>query len=261
VLVVGAIAVALTLAWITTSVAPVGLGPVVRNYEATTVVLQTGGNPLGGNLETLADIATIPDISRQVAEEIHYTQGDPAALGRQVNTIADPEAGILKISATSTDPEFARSLADTFAKQLLVFLRSRADLTNKAELAALNRHINQLRDEIAKLDGRINRARTATELDILTAQRNAKIQTHSLLTSQAQQIAASGLESVGLLILQDAVPILLPEPSVFQPPRSRTSRLVLAALVGLLGGVALSLVLERFDTRIRNKRSCRTSRG
>jgi capsular exopolysaccharide synthesis family protein len=252
---VGAVAVALVIAWVTTSVAPVGIGPPVRNYEATTVLLQTGGNPLGGNLSTLADITTIPDISKRVAEEINYTEGDPAALGFRVRAEGDSEAGLLTISATDTDPEFARTLSDTFAKQLLSFLRERADRTNQAELSALNRLINQLRNEINRLDARISRAGTGTEFELLSAQRNAKILTHSQLVSQAAQISASGLESVGLLILQDAVPVVLPTPSVFQPPRSRTSRLILAALVGLLGGVALSLVLERFDTRIRTKRA------
>jgi capsular exopolysaccharide synthesis family protein len=254
-LVVGAVAVAITIAWVTTSVAPVGIGPVVNNYEATTVLLQTGGNPLGGNLATLASITTIPDISRKVAEEINYTQGDPAALGRFVIATGDTEAGLLEISATDTDPEFARSLSDTFAKQLLVFLRERVERTNQAELSSLNKAITRLRNEIARLDAQINRASTGTQFEILTAQRNARIQTLTLLINQAQQISASSLESVGLLILQDAVPVVLPAPNVFQPPRSRNSRLILAALVGLLGGVALSLVLERFDTRIRNKRA------
>jgi capsular exopolysaccharide synthesis family protein len=257
ILVVGAIALAVTIAWVTASVAPVGIGPPVRNYEATTVLLQTGGvaGLGGGNLKTVASITTIPDISRRVAEEIDYTGGDPAALGSFVRAFAEEDSGLLKISAQDTDPEFARTLSDTFAKQLLAFLRDRVERTNQAELSSLNKTIDKLRNEIRTLDGRIARAGTGTEFELLTAQRNAKIQTSALLINQQQQLAANAGESVGLLILQDAVPVLLPTPSVFQPPRSRNSRLILGALVGLLGGVALSLVLERFDTRIRTKRA------
>jgi capsular exopolysaccharide synthesis family protein len=256
-LVVGAIALALTIAWVTSSVAPVGIGPPVRSYEATTVLLQTGGvaGLGGGNLKTVASITTIPDISRRVAEEIDYTGGDPAALGSFVSAFAEEDSGLLKISAQDTDPEFARTLSDTFAKQLLAFLRDRVERTNQAELSSLNKSIDKLRNEIRTLDGRIARAGTGTEFELLTAQRNAKIQTSALLINQQQQLAANAGESVGLLILQDAVPVLVPTPSSFQPPRSRNSRLILGALVGLLGGVALSLVLERFDTRIRTKRA------
>jgi len=57
------------------------------------------------------------------------------------------------------------------------------------------------------------------------------------------------------------VPVLLPEPSVFEPPRGRNSRLILASLVGLFGGIALALVLERFDTRIRTKKAAERAFG
>lgn len=257
VFVVSAVGIAIALAWITTSVAPVGLTPQVRSYQATTVLLSTGSTGVPGvaNLKTLAEITTIPDISKRVAKDLNYTQGDPAALGSQVNPVGDTEAGLLKISAVSTDPTFAKNLADKFAEELISFLRDRIDRTNQAEVNALNKELDSLRDQINKLDARISRAGSGSEFEILTAQRNAKIQTYASLTNQLQQVAASVGGSVGLLILQDAVPVLLPTPSVFQPPRSRTSRLILAALVGLLGGVGLSLVLERFDTRIRTKKA------
>lgn len=255
VLVVSAIGVAIALAWVTTSVAPVGIGPPVRRYAATTVLLGTGGNGVG-NLKTLAAIVDIPDISKRVAEDLHYTAGDPAALGSQVQAFADTEAGLLKITGTSTDPTFAKNLADKFSAELLGFLRDRVQSTNDAEASALNKQLDRLKTQISTLDERIRRTHSSTEFELLTAQRNAKVQTYGILANQAQQLAATATStSVGLLILQDAVPLLLPSPSTFQPPRSRNSRLILAALVGLLGGVALSLVLERFDTRIRTKKA------
>ncbi|HYT81497.1 MAG TPA: polysaccharide biosynthesis tyrosine autokinase [Actinomycetota bacterium] len=255
VLVAGAVGVAIALAWVTTSVAPVGIGPPVRRYQATTVLLSTGGNGVG-NLKTLAAIVNIPDISKRVADDLHYTQGDPAALGLQITAVGDTDAGLLKISGTSTDPTFAKGLADKFSAELLAFLRNRVQSTNEAEESAINKQLDRLKDQISRLDGRISRTRSSTEFELLTAQRNAKVQTYGLLANQAQQLASTATStSVGLLILQDAVPLLLPSPSTFQPPRSRNSRLILAALVGLLGGVALALVLERFDTRIRTKKA------
>ena len=257
VLVVSAVAVAIALAWVTTSVAPGSFGPPVKNYQATTVLLKVGGSDVPGaaNLNTLAAITTIPDIAERVAEDVHYTGDDPASLGNQVQAVADTDAGLLKISATSPNPDLAKNLADKFSSELLAFLRDRAEATNAAEAEALTKLIDKLRTQIEKLDSRLNRTSPGTDFELLSAQRNAKVQTYGLLTSQLQQLAASTGDSVGLLILQDAVPTLLPPQSVFQPPESRNSRLILASLVGLLGGIALALVLERFDTRIRTKKA------
>jgi capsular exopolysaccharide synthesis family protein len=254
VLVVSAIGVAVVLAWFTTSVAPVATTPPPQDYQATTVLLSTGSTGVG-NLKTLAQIATIPDISKRVADEIHYTRGNPAGLGSFVNAQADTDSGLLKISATSPDPAFAKTLSDKFSEQLITFLGERLQRTNQAEVASLNKVIAKTKDQINRLDAAIARSGGGTQFDLLTAQRNAKVQLYGSLVSQQQGLEANVGEPVGLLILQDAVPLLLPSPSVFQPPRSRNSRLILAALVGLLGGIALSLVLERFDTRIRTKKA------
>jgi capsular exopolysaccharide synthesis family protein len=257
-IVVSAIGVAIALAWITTSVAPVATEAPPPTYQAETVLLNTGsfGVPGVTNLNTLAAIATIPDISERVAEDIKYTAGDPAGLGGRVTAIADTEAGLFRISATDSDPAFAKKLADSFAAQLLGFLRDRIEATNAGQATVLAKEINRLRTQISRLDVRIARASSGTQFELLTAERNAKIQTAGFLTEQLQQLSSSSVgTSVGLLILQEAVPVVLPAPAVFEPPRSRNSRLILGALVGLLGGIALALVLERFDTRIRTKKA------
>ncbi|MGH2555466.1 MAG: hypothetical protein ACRDHO_07100, partial [Actinomycetota bacterium] len=152
VLVVSAIGVAIALAWVTTSVAPVGTEAPPPRYQSTTVLLKTGG--FAGdvaNLDTLAAIATIPDISERVAEDIKYTAGEPASLGGQVQAVADTEAGLLNISATSTDPAFATKLADSFAAQLLGFLKDRIEATNATQAAALSKEITRLRTQISRL--------------------------------------------------------------------------------------------------------------
>jgi capsular exopolysaccharide synthesis family protein len=258
VLVASMVALAVVLAWVTTSVAPVGTRASARSYQATTILLNVGGAGASGrvsNLKTLAALTTIPDISKRVAEHLHYTAGDPTSLGSMVRATADTETGFLSITGVSTNPKFAKDLADTFAAELLGFLQDRTEATNAAEAAALTKEIDRLKGEISKLDAKLRKLPSGTEYDLVSAQRGAKLSTHAALTNQLQQLAATMGATTGLLIIQDAVPVVLPPQLVFQPPRSRSSRVIFASLVGLLAGVGLALALERFDTRIRTKKA------
>ena len=49
--------------------------------------------------------------------------------------------------------------------------------------------------------------------------------------------------------------------SGFKVPKSRTLRVILACLFGLLAGLALALVLERFDTRLRTSKRAEEAFG
>jgi len=255
VLVVLAVALACGVAWITTTVAPVGVGAPVRTYQATTVLLSTGGGVTSavGNLKTLAALANIPEISKRVAGDIHY-RGDPTALGARIQAVGDRETGLLRISATSNVPRTAKVMADKFAAELLGFLKERAETTVATESTTLTKALNELKKQIAALDARVTRA-SGTQADLLTAQRNAKVQIYGALSSRLQNISSSTDFTAGLVIIQDAVPEVIQTPAGFQPPRSKESRLVFAAILGLIAGVALSLVAERFDTRIKTKKA------
>ncbi|HZD79757.1 MAG TPA: CpsD/CapB family tyrosine-protein kinase, partial [Actinomycetota bacterium] len=58
----------------------------------------------------------------------------------------------------------------------------------------------------------------------------------------------------GLIVIQEprAVPVVT---TGFQPPSSRTTRVLIAAAIGLLAGLILALALERFDTKIRTRQA------
>ncbi len=66
-------------------------------------------------------------------------------------------------------------------------------------------------------------------------------------------MAIERFEPVGLTVIQDPVGIQIEVPGI-QAPRSPWVRAGLAAALGLLLGLALALVLERFDTKIRTRR-------
>lgn len=250
--VVAAVAVALAAAWITTSVTPVGLGPRVRTYEATAVVMNLGTSAGTGNenLDTVARLATIGEVPRRVAKAIGF-EGEPVVLAARVNAIADQEAGILEVSSTSTDPEEAKTLADAFARELLGYLEERKALTFATQSEPIQEQLDELSEQIAELDLEIARA-PPTIAERLSAKRSAKLFVYSSLSQQFELLRSAALTPSGLRIIQRAVPVALPETG-FQPPRSQGGRLVLAGILGLFGGIVLALVLERADTRIRTK--------
>jgi capsular exopolysaccharide synthesis family protein len=252
IIVAAAVAVALGAAWFTTRVVPTG--PPVTTYQATSVLLSTGqsfeGITSGGYypLRTLAALTTVGEVPERVAKALGRP-GDSLDLAGDVSAVANQDTGLLKISATSTDPEEARVLADTFATELVAFLNDRSSLTSNKEAESVRGQLDQLEEEIAELNREIG---DSTELTTESAERDAKVRQYSLLYERYQQLAAQNAATSGLQIIQDAVPIALPQQGLIQV-RSGPSRFILAALLGLLAGVGIVFLLERFDTRIYTK--------
>lgn len=245
---------ALTAAFLTTSVVPVG--PAVRSYEATTVILNTGELNVPGvaNLDTVAALTTVGEVPKKVAEKISYP-GDPVVLGSRIRATAQSDTGILRITARSQESKEAKLLADTFATELLAFLDRRKDETGANRADQLLQKITTLRAEIDDLDRRIGDPNTPEpEGRVLLAQRDAKIRVYSFLFEQHTTLSTAVSDPGTLIIVQDASP----QPVFsggFQPPRSRAGRMFFAGVLGLLVAVGIVLLLERIDTKIRSKRA------
>ena len=253
------IAVAVAVAWFTTTVAPVGVGPPVRSYKATAVLLdlrtiESRNSGAINNLQTVAALTTVGDVPIRVAKAIKY-KGEPQILAQRIEATADVDAGLLKITAASSDPAEAELLANTFAGELLSFLEDRKQSTITQEVLALTRQIDALDREIQGLDHRIEQAtkvKAKSRAELLRAERGAKVRQYGFLRDRYQQLSTEAADSGRFIKIQDAA--ALPQAaSGFHPPRTRTSRLLFALILGLLTGVALVLLLERVDTRIRTK--------
>jgi capsular exopolysaccharide synthesis family protein len=254
IVVVVTVAVAMGVGLLSTAV--VETGPPVRQYQATSVMLNAGtasaftGIPGYANLRTIAELATVGEVPRRVAEDIAY-EGDPVDLARDVRSVGNVDTGILKISATSTDPREAKLLADTFARQLVGFLQDTTARNAAEERSRIQKDITELRARVAALTRQIGSTVSSGET-ALVSQRDAANAELTLAYQQQQQLAASTESSIELQIIQDAKPFLLPEQGFLQV-RSWPSRLILAGILGLLAAGGIVFVLERFDTRIRNK--------
>lgn len=250
-MILATVVLALAAGWFTVKVSPPT--PPVHTYVATTTMINTGG---GIGVNTLAAMVQLPNIAIRVAKDLHSKE-DPYTLISQIQASADPESGLLNITATSTDRAQAKALSDSFARELVGFLSSRQSTTRAQQTEALNQQLKSLTDEIHQLDQKMPSA-SGTAQDLLISQRNAKIQLFGALQTQYQEALtapSAGTDPTnGLLLLQEAVPHLS-DVQGFQAPNSRKARLLIAGIMGLLAGLALALILERVDTRIRTRQA------
>jgi capsular exopolysaccharide synthesis family protein len=249
------VVVGLVAAWFTSSGAKetAAVHPQL-SYEATTLILSTGTGSGGfgiTNLSTIAAIVRIPDVESRVAKDIAFT-GNPETLGAGVVAVADSTTGLLSIRTSSPDPKQAELLADTFAKELIGFLGDRQSQGIAAALESINKQIKDFQSEITTLDRQIQNS--PDQAALFSAKRDSDVRQLSVLYDQYGQLSSAAGRSTGLQVLQDAVATPISRgPTGFQPPRSRTSRLIIAVIIGVVLGIALALFVERFDDRIRTK--------
>ncbi|MFB3739254.1 MAG: polysaccharide biosynthesis tyrosine autokinase [Candidatus Velamenicoccus archaeovorus] len=233
-LVLSAVLVAVAAGWATTStVAPVQ--PRRTSYSATTLLWSraTGtivGAPSVVDVNALVRFSTLPDMLAMAAKRLDY-HGDPGDLRSHVQVSADPTStGFLDVTAFSPNARQAEQLAEGFSAGLVDYL-------GRLQAGQLQQQANTIRRQI----------------DALRGLRDAESRQQVAALEQAlNQVKIQQASPVGLSVIQHATAMPVPVTG-FQAPQSRTTRLLIAAAIGLLAGLALALVMERFDTRIRDR--------
>lgn len=230
VVVVAALVIAVSAAWFTSQVQ----GPITHGastYTATTVIWDQSaaigipGSPLG--LSTLPAIVKLPNVAALAAEDLGG-QIDPSELIDLVSAQVNADSGFLEITAVAVDPDQAERVASAFSRAAIRYIK----LLKNDQLVEKEK---ALRLELAELEGR-----NATDIE--------KQPVLAALT----QIRLDQSESTGFVTIQQPVAREIVSQDS-QPLESRLSRILLAALLGLFGGIALALILERFDTKIRTR--------
>ena len=247
-IVLAAVIVALIAGWLTTEAAPPA--QATTSYQATAILLAPEGAD-GLGRDTIAALVTIGEVPGRVAEEIDH-EGDPRELVARVTATVDETTSLLNITAVAPTEHEATRLANTFTGQLIGYLEDRSVAGFADQQESLQQQMKELRTQIRELDRRISNA-ASSEAEALQVQRQAKF---DQMVSVQNAIDGISLEATGttqLQVVQSAVAQPVAEVG-FQPPESRTSRMALAALVGILGGAALALLLERYDRRIWTKK-------
>jgi capsular exopolysaccharide synthesis family protein len=254
-----AVIIALGAGWLITGIAPAG--PPTTAYEATSVIVQTGNPFTAGNvsnLEAVAALSTIGDVPERVAEELDY-DGDPQDLVAQIQVEADTQAGVIRYTSLTDDAEDAVNLANAFAGQARGFLRDQRTEGIAEQSARLDQQLEDLQTEIEQLDEELSAA-PPEDQGVIQAQRDAKVRQYGLLYEQYSSLAFAERAPGGLEVVtaNGAIP---QSSEGLQAPRSRTSRLIIAGILGLVSGIIIVLLADRFDARIRTREGAEKAFG
>jgi capsular exopolysaccharide synthesis family protein len=243
-----AVIVAGAAAWITTEVSSPSSSSLIRSgkgsgFEATTV-LWNPGVPLVGQgstftVDQLAQLVTLPAVSAIAAKDLDFT-GDTDQLANQVSSTADATTGFLEVTATADGAKAAQDLSSAFSRALIDYLE-------KLKNAQVDQQQELLLRQIAALE-----RQGGTDPSVIASIRAA-----------LPQLALNRAAPVSLMVIQppDARKIPSTPATGFEAPKGLWPRVLLACLLGLLAGLALALILERFDTRIRTRAAAEEAFG
>ena len=239
--------VASAAAWFTTAtLAPAqATSSEPQTYTATTVLWNTGAPTIGQgspitSMEALAQVVALPGPTAIAAKGLDY-HGDPLVLSSQVLGSVDEASGFLNITATARTPERAVAVSAAFSEALLAYLQ-------RLNITRIDQQQQQVQEQIRTLQAQ------SVDPTVIAS-----------LRAGLSQLALDRTAPVPITTIQPAtaVPVAAEAPAEggLTAPKSRTVRVLLGALIGLLAGIVLALVLERFDTRIRSARAAEQAFG
>ena len=228
--IVACVVIAVAAGWVTTAtVAPVSSGDTFTSYYSDLLLLSDGSSddPIVTNLDTLSIVATTTPVLERVAEILNY-KGDPLDLTPSVTP--DVDTGILTIETSADTAKEAVERANAYEQGLMAYLSDHQEAAVREQIAGIEAQIRQLGPN-----------GDPTQLAALNAQKA------QLTVDRRNASSHLGLQ---LLAPPTAVPV---EFGGVQVQVSRTGRLLVCAALGLLAGLILALLLERFDTKIRTR--------
>ncbi|MCO8127425.1 AAA family ATPase [Acidimicrobiia bacterium EGI L10123] len=247
-LIVACVLVAGLAAWFTTPAEPANDDVT---YSATHTILRDSSAVAPQALATVALYVKTGPVPERAAERLDWDR-EPALLASDITLEPNEQVGTLDITATGTSPEAAAERANVFAEETLSRLGEQATETSQESVQRVNEQLTRLQAEIDDLNDRILEQSVDGEAPgVLSAERDSKLRQYGAALDQQQQVLNQPPPSAGYVTLQAALPELAEvEGGGFSAPDSREGRTLLAAIIGLLFGLAAVLVLERLDTRL-----------
>lgn len=235
-------------------------GPRVSEYTATATLIAapsfSGDTDAAINMQTVALFAGLGEVPQRAAEILAYPD-EPQILASTVTIAAMPDTGTLNITSTDQDPTAVAERVNAFARATKEYFKDKESLDAAGRVEQLTRRLDTT---TRKLQLAQRKATADPENPVLEAKVNAYQAQYtsefSELSRRNQNLGGEGPVSV----LQQGVAI--PKAAEgFVAPTSPMSRLAIAGMLGLLLGVALALVVERLDSRMRTREQAEDSYG
>ncbi|WP_305789760.1 Wzz/FepE/Etk N-terminal domain-containing protein [Symbioplanes lichenis] len=225
-----------------------------RVYESTTSVLvqavdqdanASGGRTKGAiNLDTEAQLVGSGAVAAKATALLRSPES-PIELAHNVSVEVPPNTTVLMIRYAASTPQDARAGSHAFAE---AYLRNREESTRgvlDTKIRTLSLKIKQLTTSLTSINGRLAKAAAgSSERSNLESLRNNSQNQLNSLTGRLNELTTATVDAGS--IISDAR-----EP---EEPVSPDAMLNIAtgAMIGLLAGLALAFVRERFDRRVRS---------
>lgn len=255
-------------------------GPGQTFYLAKHTLLTTDS---GSNLIQNAVLCTEGDVPKRAAAKLGFD--NPQALAAKVTCEAHPETNLLYVAAADTDGKRAVLVADTFAEQLVVYLRDVADKQKTAKNDEFEKRIADLETEYGALKEQLAKSTDPVQVDLgesrlsdlanqINNQRDQQSNARSkptvtqslttLSTAEAIVISKTAFEQLiasdpnkktgtgsatATAARQSAVDAAISQGTGF----GTKARAGLGGAAGLVIGIGLVIMLDRVDPRIRTK--------
>jgi len=289
---VACVVLAALVGWVTTPSGDGGAGASAKPYYKATHTLidntpNTGGDSstdAGTTLATAAFYVTTGDVPVRTAAKLGT--GVDIVLA-SVSATARGDVGSLEVSTVSDNPDEAVRLADTAASELVTYLGETESAAYNLELSTTQARMEKLKTDRKVLEDQIaitpieERPTATPELDSIINQYRVAYERYS-------QLVAQGEPSAGLRTVQaaTAIPITVDEyeterasiiagsftqgvtpttrvstSTTSSQPASAPLRAGAGGFLGLLLGMAIVLLLDRFDTRLRRRESVEAATG
>jgi non-specific protein-tyrosine kinase len=203
--------------------------------------------------------AAAGDPARELQTQIQVITSQPvkeavqAQLGSapNVTVIAHGQANVIDISAQSTDPPSAATIANTYADAFINYRRTQdlndalaAESQIQARIADLQHQIDDLNAQIKAADAKSQTALNAT----LGTQVDSLLQQQGTFKQQLSQIQVQASLTSG------GVQLVSPATIANSPVSPRPTRdLVLAIVAGLMLGIGSAFALEYFDDSVKSR--------
>ncbi len=159
----------------------------------------------------------------------------------------DKNAGALRITASDLGQKRAQDVATAIALRLVVAANQQAIAAYNADYHFLDLTRVGLQQQADTLNNKLNLASRATPPTSARSTRSTKPRSRELEDVQERILRLEQSKPIGpsLAVLQPAIPIKVVASHGLAAPNDPLSRLLLAALIGLLLGIAAAALMNR----------------